>query len=518
MLIEQIGIFILFLTPLIFFHELGHFLFARLFGVRVEVFSIGFGPKVARFKRGETEYAISIIPLGGYIKMFGDDPLNADEIPESERPKAFTHKSKWARFWIVFGGPLANFILAFAIFYALVFNGEEVYRAQFGHISEQSYFAQKGFKSGDIIAKANGKRIVELTDLSLVAPKGLNSLTVVRDGKNITIPIELSLEAFGEKFKHVLALRNPMIVDKMGNNYALSFDQDSVNFKNSLESFLNKEGNFTVYIHAVSKTNEGLKANPEKQTLALEIKNGALAEKLNELSYFAEDQRISSIMMDSPADRAGLLKDDIITHIGDKRIASFEDLRLSLQEYQEGSTVSLTLFRNGKQIKTSLIPKAMQNGGEKVLTIGVYRSANLLPPERIKTDGKGFFASFGPALDKTIGSVQHIASGFTKLLTNEVSFDSIGGPIAIGKVASDSFNTGLSYFFKLMALISVNLGIINLLPIPVLDGGHILFLFFEFVNRGPLSRRKMEMAQQFGVSVLFLLIFAAIFNDINRLF
>src|SRR5690606_11924274 len=110
---EKILIFVLFLGPLVFFHELGHFLFARLFGVRVEVFSIGFGPKLLKWKWGETEYALSLIPLGGYVKMFGDDPLNKDEIEASERKFSFTHKGKWARSWIVMGGPLANFILAF---------------------------------------------------------------------------------------------------------------------------------------------------------------------------------------------------------------------------------------------------------------------------------------------------------------------------------------------------------------------------------------------------------------------
>ena len=114
MLLEKIAIFILFLGPLVFFHELGHFLFARLFGVRVEVFSIGFGPKLFKKKMGDTEYAISLIPLGGYVKMFGDDPFTKDEIPEAERAHSFTHQGKFARFWIVVGGPMANFLLAFA--------------------------------------------------------------------------------------------------------------------------------------------------------------------------------------------------------------------------------------------------------------------------------------------------------------------------------------------------------------------------------------------------------------------
>ncbi len=119
-MIQGIGIFILFLFPLVLVHELGHFFFARLFGVRVEVFSIGFGPKLFKFVKGGTQYAVSLIPLGGYIKMFGDDPFKKDEISEEERQYSFNHKGKWARFWIIFGGPLTNLIFAFMLFFILL--------------------------------------------------------------------------------------------------------------------------------------------------------------------------------------------------------------------------------------------------------------------------------------------------------------------------------------------------------------------------------------------------------------
>jgi len=122
------------------------------------------------------------------------------------------------------------------------------------------------------------------------------------------------------------------------------------------------------------------------------------------------------------------------------------------------------------------------------------------------------------AFTRTWDGIVKTFSGYKKLITREVSLNNIGGPLAIGKVASDSLNISLSMFFRLMAIISINLGVINLFPIPVLDGGHIMFLIFETFNGGPLSRRKLEIAQRFGVSVLFFLIFVALFNDITRLF
>ena len=131
---------------------------------------------------------------------------------------------------------------------------------------------------------------------------------------------------------------------------------------------------------------------------------------------------------------------------------------------------------------------------------------------------KGLFGSIKYSSLRTWDSVKKTVDGFVKLLTNQVSLKSIGGPLAIGKVAHDSFNTSLSYFFQLMALISVNLGVINLFPIPVLDGGHIMFIALEIINGGPLSRRKMEIAQQVGLSILLMLMVGAIFNDVSRFF
>lgn len=118
---------------------------------------------------------------------------------------------------------------------------------------------------------------------------------------------------------------------------------------------------------------------------------------------------------------------------------------------------------------------------------------------------------------RTWDSIEKTFDGFAKLFTGQVGLNTIGGPLSIGKVASDSFNTSLSYFFQLMALISINLGLINLFPIPVLDGGHIMFIFLEIINRGPVSRRKMEIAQQVGLSLLLMLMVGAIFNDVTRL-
>ena len=172
----------------------------------------------------------------------------------------------------------------------------------------------------------------------------------------------------------------------------------------------------------------------------------------------------------------------------------------------------------GVEKNITLTPDVKEISGQKVKLIGVYSSGIYLALNFVDTGSKGFIKSATLSLTRTWDTMVKTVEGFFKLITGKVSIKTIGGPLAIGKVASDSFHMSLSYFFQLMALISVNLGIINLFPIPVLDGGHIMFIFFEIINRGPVSRRKMEIAQQVGLSFLLMLMVGAIFNDFSRFF
>ncbi len=190
------------------------------------------------------------------------------------------------------------------------------------------------------------------------------------------------------------------------------------------------------------------------------------------------------------------------------------------KETKEGKVQSfeLSYLQNGQIKKAQITPEETQIEGMKLFTIGVSSSREIIPHRYVETTPKSFFASIKSAFDRTMVNGFRILIGFKQLFMGEVSFKQIGGPLAIGKVASDSFHVSLTYFLSLMALLSINLGVINLFPIPVLDGGHIMFLILEFFNRGPLSDRKMQIAQQVGVSLLFLLIFMALFNDVSRLF
>lgn len=510
-MLQGVLVFIIFLGPLVFFHELGHFLFARLFGVRVEVFSIGFGPKILKFTRKGTQYAVSLIPLGGYVKMFGDDPYKEEELSEEEQKVAFNHKSKFARFWIVFGGPLANMILAFFIYFAVVMVGERVPGIRLGVVGSSSIAYDQGFRSGDLVKKINGQKVLSFDEID-VGDSKVTSITVERNGVEKTFATSYEFQEFIDQFVALTRshLRQPFLTNEKGEVFYITQDKSK---DISLEevSLLNQ-----AQIYALSSLE---KVELTKPLEVIEYQNSEeFYNQLKNLGYYSYDLKIASIVMSSPADKAKLLKNDIIIAANGESLSGFEELRLIIQKTNKGESLTFGVLREGETLKFNIVPNTNEVNGKEVKTIGVYSSVQMVPPLMIETEPMGLFAGIGSAFKRTWQGIERTLSGYKKLILNEVGLKNIGGPLAIGKVASDSFDIGLSMFFRLMAIMSINLGLINLFPIPVLDGGHILFLGFELINRGPLSKKKMEMAQRFGMSFLFLLIFVALFNDLTRFF
>jgi len=524
-MLEKIVIFILFLGPLVFFHELGHYLFARLFGVRVEVFSIGFGPKILKFKRGFTEYAISLIPLGGYVKMFGDDPLKKDEIPVSERAASFTYKGKLARFWIVFGGPLANFIMAYFIFFALLLFGEKAPAIKWGLITKDSITHQIGLRTGDILKAVNGIKINGPTDFPLEGEDSLvESFTVSRKSQEIKIVSKMTAKSFFETLKnHPPYLRSPLVINNKGEVFAVSTVKDKVLWNNTLDEMSQGGLSGAAYLFPLFKdwSSEDSKFTKSKILPAtmkvIQVGDGPFIKNLLQAGYRPLDLTVNKVNANSPALKAGFKQRDVIISLNGNEISAFEELRLSLQKIKT-PTIKVGVWRDGETKYFDLVPDVQLRDGKEVKLIGVYSAGEFIGPELINTASKGLLGSFTHAFVRTYDNSVKVFSGFKSLITGAVSFKNVGGPFSIGKVATDSFNTSLSYFFQLMALISINLGIINLLPIPVLDGGHILFIILEILNGGPVSRRKMEIAQQVGLSLLLMLMIGAIFNDYTRFF
>lgn len=524
MLLEKIAIFIVFLGPLVFFHELGHFLFARLFGVRVEVFSIGFGPKLFKKKWGETEYAVSAIPLGGYVKMFGDDPFNKDDIPESERKHSFTHQGKWARFWIVMGGPLANFILAFVIFFSLLIVGERIPEIKIGAVTPETILYQNGLRTGDVLVKVNNNDVYNPSDLMVDGNTAVTSLTVKRNDETKVLSVNFAGDKFFEEvLKYPPFLRKPYFVDQNANRFVVTPVKGKIDFKHSIEELATMENVKKLYVYPIVAGEDlssdivkvDMKGEKEMAVEYTDLKS--LIAALDGRGLHTIDLMVRSVNMGSPADKVGIKSDDVFTSLEGQKVYSFEELRSKLQTIAKAS-VTVEVYSKGELKKYTVTPETSMQDGKSVKLLGVYSFVEVMKTNFVLTKSKGLISSTSVAVTRTWDSMKKTVDGFFKLITNQVSLKSIGGPLAIGKVAHDSFNTSLSYFFQLMALISVNLGVINLFPIPVLDGGHIMFIVLEIVNRGPLSRRKMEIAQQVGLSVLLMLMVGAIFNDVTRFF
>lgn len=514
---DSILIFVLFLAPLVFFHELGHFLFARLFGVKVETFSIGFGPKLFSFKRGDTVYAFSLIPLGGYVKMFGDDPTSKDELTEDEKQVAFTHKSKWARFWIVFGGPLANFILAFFLYFVLSLAGENVPEPRLGEIPQSTIFHEQGLRSGDILVQINNQKISSFDDITGVEG-AITKIIVNRADKNINLNVRMEFASFLNEFPKMTGqLRAPIVTSQDAKLYYISSKENEAS-SFTLEQ-LGESNAKTLYLLNIKNTEEQDYRKFEydfAKTKSISINEDIFAD-LRAAKLYPVDLRVQSLVMDSAAESAEIAQGDIIIGIDDKPIHGFLALRSILSSMKENRSLKLSIVRGDKTITKNLTPKAQTVNGKKDFYIGIYSSLRGQPVKMVMTEGKGFFEGIALSWTRTVDGFWKTFSGFKKLILGEVSVKNLGGPIAIGKVATDSFYIGWTMFLRLMAIISINLGLINLFPIPVLDGGHIVFLGLEVINRGPLSQKKMQIAQQFGMSLLFLLIFVAIFNDISRL-
>jgi len=531
-------IFIIFLTPLIFFHELGHFLVARYFGVRVEVFSLGFGPKIFKTLRGGTQYAISLIPLGGYVKMFGDDPFNKDAIKPEERRYSFVHQGKWPRFCIVFAGPLANFILAFVLFFALVLGGEKAPELKFGMMQDAPTLYQTGIRAGDVLREINHQEIWGPTDLLLDEKTMITEIVVDRKDvlsgqiKHLPFAVNISSNDFFKEFSTAPGvLRQPRVVNREQKFYLLSLYEDKVDENISLEEMANALddlSNAAVFLHPIATFDGHLDATQKVTPLRLPLDFSTLPTSsalptaewkflaaLAQDGFRATDVMIKSVMPGSPASEAGLQKGDVLSSINGQEIYNFLSLRDIVQK-SEKDTVEIGLWRQGKFLTFSLKPQVKKEKGHPVKLIGVVGSIAYQTPTFTWIKAKGLDQAFIEGIKRFWQTLVKTIQGIWMLISGQISFENLGGPIAIGELAHQSWGTGLSYFLQMMALISINLGVLNLFPIPVLDGGHIMFVGIELVKRKPLGRKTMEIAQRVGLTLLLLLMAAAIYNDVRR--
>ena len=532
--------FIVLLGILVFVHELGHFLVAKWCGVRVEVFSLGFGKKILQYKRGDTIYCISLIPLGGYVKMFGDE-IGA-QLPAAERKVSFSHKSVWQRIAIVLAGPLMNFFFAILIFSVIAALGEDFRKPVIGDLSTTSEAYKLGFRPGDEVLRVNTSAVKTWDEFQSALNESANRKTRVEVRRSTsdqlhnleTVPLLkanpnlLSTDSnIGDipgitsiSRSSVVGVRGQSIAQKWGlqtGDRILSVGQRSIQLFREIENALVQLQGTEVIIQ-VERSN--LEDTKEKVPLTVRLPQ---VSSLRSLGIESPELFLAQVVTGSPAQIGGLQKNDRILKVGSVEPVVWEDILGVVKSYNGEGPLEFTVERGAEKLNFSLTPTmtrhmTAQGAEEKRFTVGIVPRIEFAQPDWVKVKTSGL----GPALhrgwDRTLEISAMTVMGFLRLVQNKISPKNIGGVISIGQAASETFKIGLSQFLQMMAIISVNLFILNLLPIPVLDGGHLLFYTIEALRGAPVSMRKMEVAQQVGLVVLMSLMVFALFNDFSRIF
>lgn len=437
-----VGAFLLALVVLIVFHEYGHYLAARLCGVKVLRFSVGFGKPLIlkQFTPGGTEWVIASIPLGGYVKMLGEQD---DQITPADAPYAFNRQSLAKRFFIVAAGPMANFLLAILLYWGLFMTGMPGHRALLEAPTAGSAAARAGIERWDTIEQIDG---VPTPTWEAVSWRLAQSVV---DGGSVA----LSLRSVGDQLK------------------AKQLDLNGVTGDDLDRDFLSKLG-----------------IAPAK----------------------SQPARLGRVLPDSPAAQAGLQAGDLIRAVDTIPVADWKSFT-DLVRAKPNIPLRLSLARDGRLREVVVTPKQEQESGKAIGRIGVGQSSVVLVQF-------SFAPAFSQALIKCWDTSLFSLKMLGRMITGDVSWRNLSGPLTIAQVAGETAQIGWLPYLIFIALVSISLGVINLLPVPILDGGHLMYYIVEFVKGSPVSAQAADIGQRVGIAVLVLLMSVAIYNDIIRQF
>ncbi|MBD1564940.1 sigma E protease regulator RseP [Vibrio sp. SA48] len=442
--------FIIALGILVAVHEFGHFWVARRCGIKVEKFSIGFGKSIwSRVARDGTEYSLSVIPLGGYVKMLDS---RVDDVAPELKPFAFDQKPLWKRAAVVGAGPAFNFFFAIFAYWLVFLIGVPAVKPVIGDITPQSIAAQAGLESGMQIQAVSGVETLdwESVNMGLIGHIGDEQLTLTVSSS-----------------------------DRIGLEEIKTLDLHSWNFNPETESAMGALG-FKPFVPEISHT-------------------------------------LTNVSQGGAGEKAGLQVGDTLIQVNGAKIEQWQQV-VELIQSNPSRAIDLTVERDGQPVEVKLIPDTRELPQGK--TIGFAGIAPKVAewPESYRFELQyGVFESIGRAVEKTEQVIGLTINMLKKLVVGDVGLNNLSGPISIAKGAGATADYGLVYFLGFLALISVNLGIINLVPLPMLDGGHLLFFVIEAIIRRPVPEKVQEMGYRIGGAIIFSLMAVAIFNDFTRL-
>lgn len=546
--------FVLLISLTVFVHEMGHFLVAKYFGVRVEVFSIGIGKKIWKRKWGDTEYALSLLPLGGYVKMFGDE-LGA-EIDPAQKQFSFVHKPVLQRIAVVLAGPLMNLFFAILLFVLIAMSGEDQKAPVVGDIPDTSAAYAAGLRSGDVILSASNpteslENIKTWNQLQKLLNKSIGQ-TVSLKVRHLDQSAEETVKIIPESTPDtgLLSLSKTMgsipgltnlttgpgigIGKKDSWAYKVGFRTgDLITKVNEKEVKYWRQAQDLIFQSVVpyKVTVARVNAADKYEMVVLDIKDAIPAtvastpgSNFESLGIEKGEFYLARVMPDTPADKAGLKAGDRLWEIQGQKVNGWEIVQNTVKNYtKEDTGLKIKVLREGEEKEFTITPvmtstTSSQGLREDRFTIGIVPWLTPSIPE-MTTVKYGFsLEAMKRGLERTWEVTAMTLISFVKLFNAEISPKNISGIISIGQVASETFKIGLGQFFSMMSVISINLFILNLLPIPVLDGGHMVFYTIELLKGSPLSLKKIELAQRFGIVVLMSLMVFALFNDFSRFF
>ena len=442
--------FIVALGILVAVHEFGHFWVARRCGVKVEKFSIGFGKSIwSKVGKDGTEYSLSIIPLGGYVKMLDG---RVDDVTEEQQQYAFDKKPLWKRTAIVGAGPAFNFLFAIFAYWLVFLIGVPAVKPVIGEVAPQSIAAQAGIESGMELKSISGIKTAdwESVNIGLISHIGDDSMTV-------TVASQ----------------------DNIGLEQKLTLDLTQWSFDPETESAMSTLG-FKPFSPEISTT-------------------------------------LAQVMEDGAAYSAGFEVGDQIVSIDGIEVNDWPMVVEAIRSNPE-QALNVAVDRNGYQTELTLTPKSRElSDGSSIGYAGIAPEVAEWPEDYRFELQFGVFEAVGKAIDKTGQIIDLTLTMLKKLIVGYVGLNNLSELISIAKCAGTTADYGLVYFLGFLALISVNLGIINLVPLPMLDGGHLLFFAIEAITRKPVPEKVQEMGYRVGSAIIFSLMALAIFNDFTRL-
>jgi len=442
--LEYLMWFVIAISVLVAAHEFGHYYVARRLGFKVLRFSIGFGRPLLRWRGGapdHIEYWLSMIPLGGYVKMLDE---HEGPVADRDRPRAFHQRPIWQRIAVLLAGPVFNFLFAILAYWLMFVTGVEATKPIIGAVDADSVAARAGLSAGDEITSIGGRAVLTWEDATLEI---LDEL--LGDGR-----IEVTARTPSGAIRDV-------DLDVRGRSSELT--EPTALF-------------------------QGLGLHPGIPAVA------------------------AVVTPDSPAERAGLKAGDLVLRVNDQPIRGWGEWVSSLQQ-RPGETVDLTVLRGEQELSLTATLDTETFEGKPIGRIGVDRRRDVTTEQHY-----GPIESLPRGVAKTWDTMVFTVTMVTHMVTGEVSLKNMSGPLSIADIAGSTANAGLAYFLNFLAVVSISLGILNLFPIPVLDGGQIVYQLVEWVKGAPMSERAMLIGHQIGIFFIIALTSFAFYNDIVRIF